>query len=735
MAKNKNKKAQDAFIEEVKQNTQDYINNNKPVETQQTPQAQTPVTPKKPAMKIPSWDQIKSGTEGMDIPDLLAKSYVIIDGDGNKVGTTTDANAPELLSGVARHPTYEDLAEAEVGDWYYGKDNKLHIVSQRDINYAKQMLAQKKVDQANEPGTEQTAEVQPENGLNKYDEELKDLDSKKADDKAPYEGPYTDRTFGYISTKNDSLDVEAADRMYNEAVSKDDVRQAAEKSLAQLKDYKKNIKKYDKLYTKALSKIDSALTKQERDIEKGLASAYENKLDQLSSHIEGLQQKFLDTYGISLEEAVYGKEPENLKVLEDQGIDINALRDIAGAEVDRIAEFNKDLTQAKKNFDYIMGDFSQDLDALLNGKLDEENTQRVLEKMGEVEPTLRDNLTAQLNLYDGTLNSLEGAVNTLNDPAITELYGNIKGLVTGFNEGKIDFKNPKTLEAINQYIGKYEDIIEHQDLYDQDTRYAKDLKLSAVNRMLFNIFDQVKSIIVFFAAIESGSPQMIRSAIDEYNYGLQKAEGQRKTEEYGAYTENKIREITQDNIARFKKITEIDPEIAKLEEVLNIQEGEAGKRQMDALETGFEAFNKYKQEHPGEAVDFAAWVSANRNAGGVVGQIISALLMNFPDLKNVIEGAVNKLSTGNANTTSSDEREKESIFNLSEGKQKKTSSILDGAVSKLSQSKEPEKKPDPALMMDMQNTVGQALASRQIAQGSAPQGQQLNTKTGFGRTV
>ena len=75
----------------------------------------------------------------------------------------------------------------------------------------------------------------------------------------------------------------------------------------------------------------------------------------------------------------------------------------------------------------------------------------------------------------------------------------------------------------------------------------------------------------------------------------------RKTDQYGAYTENRIREITQDNIARFKKITEIDPDIAKLEKVLNIQEGEAGKRQMDALEAGFEEFNKYKQEHPGES--------------------------------------------------------------------------------------------------------------------------------------
>ena len=274
-------------------------------------------------------------------------------------------------------------------------------------------------------------------------------------------------------------------------------------------------------------------------------------------------------------------------------------------------------------------------------------------------------------------------------------------------------------------------------MYDKDTRYASDMKLSAFNRIMLNIFDDIKSAIVFAAAMESGNPQVIRSALDTYNYKLQEAENKRKTDQYGAYTENRIREITQDNLARFKKITEIDPEIGKLEKMLNIQEGEAGKRQMDALEAGFEEFNKYKQNHPGEAIDFAAWVSANRNAGVVLGQVISTLLMNFPDLKNAGAALLQGMSSMKSNDTGSDETEKNNIFNVSEGKPKKTASFLDNAVSKSSKSKEPEKKDDPALRMDMQNTVGQALAARQMPpQGqTAPQGQQLNTKTGFGRTA
>lgn len=304
-------------------------------------------------------------------------------------------------------------------------------------------------------------------------------------------------------------------------------------------------------------------------------------------------------------------------------------------------------------------------------------------------------------------------------------------MAQGFLEQKIDITDENTLKLLDKYSKEFDDIIKNQEMYDKDTRYASDLRLSSFNRMMFNIFDDIKSAVVFVAAIESGNPQVIRSALDQYNYKLQDAENKRKTDQYGAYTENRIREITQDNIARFKKITEIDPDIAKLERVLNIQEGEAGKRQMDALEAGFEEFNKYKNEHPNESVDFAAWVSANRNAGGVLGQIISALLMNFPDLKNAATNIYQSMSE--TNDTSSDETKKEDITNIS-GTKKRTSSILDGVVGKLSEKNKPEQK-DPALMMDIQNTVSQALAARATPpQAGAPQAGAPKTNNGFGRT-
>jgi hypothetical protein len=87
----------------------------------------------------------------------------------------------------------------------------------------------------------------------------------------------------------------------------------------------------------------------------------------------------------------------------------------------------------------------------------------------------------------------------------------------------------------------------------------------------------------------------------------------------------------------------------------------------------------------------------------------------------------------NTNDTGSDETKKEDITNISSTK-KRTSSILDGVVGKLSEKNKPEQK-DPALMMDIQNTVGQALAARAAPpQAGAPQAGAPKTNNGFGRT-
>lgn len=561
-----------------------------------------------------------------------------------------------------------------------------------------------------------------------------DLNARKADPNAEYTGIPGENARGdiqgYISIINNAKDLAYAHNDLKAARENDDVRQSAIAAKKEAKEETKAIKKYDREYTQLFDDLNKSNKKSEKMILKGMINERKAKLDELQGKLDDLNANFENKYGMTINDAIAGSD-KNLAALEAAGISPEDLSKLAGENYDKVAELLGQRAQVTEELDYLTGDVKDDIEMLLGPNVDPAKAEEIYAKLEKLEPKFREAITNKVNLNKNTLDALGDVVDSLGDDDAKELYQNLQGMAQGFLDQKIDVSDPKTLELLDQYSKEFDDIIKNQEMYDKDTRYANDLRLSAFNRLMFNIFDDLKSAIVFGVALESGNPQVIRSALDQYNYKLQEAEQKRKTDTYGAYSENRIREITQDNIARFKKITEIDPEIAKYEKVLNIQEGEAGKRQMDALEAGFEEFNKYKQEHPNESIDFAAWVSANRNAGGVVGQIISALLMNFPDLKNVIGSAIQGMSTD----TSSDETMKNEVSNVSS--KKHTSSWLDNATNKLSQTREPEKKPDPALMMDMQNTVGQALAARQqIPQGqTAPQGQQLNTKTGFGRTA
>ena len=561
-----------------------------------------------------------------------------------------------------------------------------------------------------------------------------DLNARKADPKAEYTGIPGENARGdiqgYRSVINDVKDLAYANNDLKDARLNDPVRQEAIAAKKEAKDTSATIKKYDREYTNLIKDLEKTNKKSEKMLIKGMIKERKAKLDELQGRLDEINNNFEKQYGMTINDALAGSD-KNVDALEAAGIDPEALSALAGEKYNEITDLLGQRTRVNEELDYISNDIKGDIELLLDDNADPSQLEAVYAKLEKLEPKLRETLNNKVNLNKNTLDALGDVVDSLGDDDAKELYQNLQGMAQGFLEQKIDITDENTLKLLDQYSKEFDDIIKNQEMYDKDTRYANDLRLSSFNRMMFNIFDDIKSAIVFVAAIESGNPQVIRSALDQYNYKLQDAENKRKTDQYGAYTENRIREITQDNIARFKKITEIDPDIAKLERVLNIQEGEAGKRQMDALEAGFEEFNKYKNEHPNESVDFAAWVSANKNAGGVLGQIISALLMNFPDLKNAATTLYQNM--GNTNDTGSDETKKEDITNISSTK-KRTSSILDGVVGKLSEKNKPEQK-DPALMMDIQNTVGQALAARAAPpQAGAPQANAPKTNNGFGRT-
>lgn len=75
-------------------------------------------------------------------PTSKSQVIVMVDENGNprKVGTTTDSNAQQLLTGNSITNSFEAIANANVGDFWIDRDNNIHVVTDRDIIYSKQML-------------------------------------------------------------------------------------------------------------------------------------------------------------------------------------------------------------------------------------------------------------------------------------------------------------------------------------------------------------------------------------------------------------------------------------------------------------------------------------------------------------------------------------------------------------------------------------------------------------------
>ena len=575
---------------------------------------------------------------------------------------------------------------------------------------------------------------------------------------------------GFRSLINDVMDVAGSINDLNEAKKGNEVRSAALEGRKGVKEKQKQIKTYLHQLDKLQDEVDHAETKQQKILAKAALKAKEQELKDLESQITQTQNDFKNTYSMSIDDASAGMGL-NDTVLDELGIDADQFLNIAGDKAAELSDLFTKRDELNKELDYMTKDMKADVETYLKTP-DTPEGQQALENLVKIydDGKFTNLLKSKIEIGKGTIDTLGPAVEQLNDPEISELYANVKGTADAFLENKIE-PTEENLEILGKYEKEFNDIIKSEDKYDPNIQEAKVATISAISRLLFNIFDDIKTGIVFAAAIDNGNPALVQTALDRYNDRLQMAESARKTDQYGAYTQNRIRDITADNIARFNKITEIDPEIAKLEKILNIQEGEAGRRQMDALESGFEEFNKYKQEHPGEATDFAAWVSAYKNEGGVVGQIISTLLMNFPGLKKAIEKNINKAANSTSDSNSNaigdyasggivpgnsysgdnltanvnsgemilNQEQQANLWNLINSKDsnnKKTASFLDNAYNKVKPKQEKPEEPDIPLIMDKQGTVQQALASRtNPQQRPTMQGQSLNVNKGFGKTL
>ena len=571
-----------------------------------------------------------------------------------------------------------------------------------------------------------TDEPKPDNsGIDEMYNKFREINAKKAGyNDLPVSFKDFQDNLQYRSIYSDFLDFKDSHNALKEARAKDEVRTQAKTYAEQLKEISDKGNSIIAQKEKLEEDLKNANSKIDKRIIQNTIKLYEQELSNLENKWEKLtnipMSKIDDNdYLISI-----GVDPDHLDELaKDAGVDLSG--------------FMGNVKDTQEKISYLKNEIKDDVATIMNPNASDEEINAANEKIDKILPELRKHVENDLNISKGTLPALRKVAENIGDPDLTEMLDNIEGMTHLFEDQNKMLLTEENMSKVIETMNELDDIVKHQEEYNADTRYARDARLSAFNKLMFDVFDRLKTDLVFLAAVEFENPQMMRSALDDFNYKLEAAENKRQTDKFGAYTDNRIREITQDNLSKFKQITEVEPALKQLEGQINL-ESRQGRAQMQSLINAWDEYQKQMSTlGADEKVSFASWIAQNSGNGNPISQVIGTLLNNLPQITDLINKAAALVPNTNSTTpTSSSGKLKEDIENVSSGKEKKTSKWLDNATSKLSKQKnEEEKKPDPVLTMDVQNTVNQALASRAAPpQGAAPQAGAPKTNNGFGRT-
>lgn len=650
-----------------------------------------------------------SGTTAVDPSKLTFAAIVEKRFPGADPNKLTDEQKDALTEDIINNRGYEpgDVTKAILGDDRIAKINESRNNPEGQNN-------------TGSVNPKSTTEVPAYNGMKDIKNTVEKLEGQKADPHAPYTGipvMNPDNTVnGYRSLGTDIKDIRYADDRVKEARMNDATRVEAESNKKKLN----RLLEAEKTYEQTLDKLNKDLAKENSKTNKAIIKS---TISQVSKRAKDIDDQIAAIKGDIKAE----NERELMNALsEDQRI--------------KLAELNVEKTQLDRHLGYLMNDLQGDIDIFLDPNADTTVKQQSIAKLQEYIPEIQDNLKNRLNIASGELSNIAETVKSTGNEDFIEALDNINAAIEIFNQQGLNIQDPKTAKQLGAFVDRLDDIIKHQDRYDLDTRYANDMKESAVNRLLFDIFDEVKSAFVFIAAIESGNPQLIRSSIDVYNNKIQQAEADYKVGQIKGLEENKVRELTGQSIADFFTTSQAKPQLDMLREQLHIQTAEQEQELMKGLEKSFEEFNKYKAANPEKATDFSAWVLDRSNKGNPLSMLISASLQNPDSVKSVLQGLYDAFTNI---FTNSDRNEKTDIISL--GSKGKSSKWIDNALSKANakktekaeetESEEETPQLDPALMLDMQNTVSQALASKAAPpQAGAPQAGAPKTNNGFGRT-
>lgn len=287
------------------------------------------------------------------------------------------------------------------------------------------------------------------------------------------------------------------------------------------------------------------------------------------------------------------------------------------------------------------------------------------------------------------------------------LFGKLNQI---YEDGKV---TQDEMDAISSIYDDIDNLAKEERLADENIQEAERKYDSADAKFSYFLLDQIKSLAAFIMGMSQGNPQMIYSAMEQFNKKISDAEAGFTTNRLNAFSSNDVKETTGMADAQYA-MEQIIPEIDKA--ILDGKIKMADRaRAVEGLEMAFTEYKRYMAE--GGHDDFAAWFASQQSSGNdwvsVIKMLVGAGALNWDSLKGLFGGEKSDTDTPAPKGKKGAFLDPKSILNTSGKFTELAKNVLENGMKQSEETK---------IARDKANTVGNALASRLGGRGAAPQG-------------
>lgn len=303
----------------------------------------------------------------------------------------------------------------------------------------------------------------------------------------------------------------------------------------------------------------------------------------------------------------------------------------------------KSLGQKKIDLiDYYDNELRPELESLSD--MDELNIERALNGNPEWEFTkskLLGYVSEENKNSQDYIDALTPIVNQLGDEdlakgleAVQTISDSLTGIIGEERQGGL---TPEEAKEAAELYKQADEIINSEIKNDPTIRAASQNLRDQINKTLFYVFDNVKTMFFMALSAEAGAPQWIPSAMEKRNAEIAKSETNFAVKQQDAYTENMFRDLTEDNIADYLNKTEIQPLLEKLRGQYGIEKEEVPGMVVKGLKKAYEQFKE--ETGKDDEAGFAAWyLQHSTTSGDAVSLLLRALLQNAGNIQDLLNG-------------------------------------------------------------------------------------------------